>query len=207
LPAYKPGIPEEPRVGIPSPIQDPENRLKAYMSREGFTRSAYQTYMSQVRNDVSKGLENVLNWGFSLYAGNKWWNNSDKFFENIKQLGDIADKFAKEQGIHEATFGKFGGPGPMNELKAAYEFEIAGDKFYVIEFRSQGSQTYSKAHNLKKGKIAPQVMVDIIANYKIVYDVKKGKVIDFHEKKSINRHKDYILGMSKPKVEAPKASA
>jgi hypothetical protein len=31
LPAYKPGIPEEPRVGIPSPIQDPENRLKAYM--------------------------------------------------------------------------------------------------------------------------------------------------------------------------------
>ncbi|MBW2987385.1 hypothetical protein KY336_02435 [Candidatus Woesearchaeota archaeon] len=197
-------IPEEP-IGIPCPLVDPENRLKAYMSREGFTKSAYADYMSRVRSDVPKGLEKVLNWGYSLYAGKTWWNNTEKFFENSKEIGDVVDKFAEEQGIHEATFGRgFGGKGPMNEVKGAYEFEIAGDKFYVIEFRSQGSQTYSKAHDMKPKKdgehvVAPQVMVDIIADYKLVYDVRKGKVIDFHEKKTINKHKDYIIGSNATK--------
>ncbi|MBW3018450.1 hypothetical protein KY325_04785 [Candidatus Woesearchaeota archaeon] len=193
-------IPEpEIPVGIPCPIQDPKNRLQEFMESTG-GKSAYGNYMRMTRNEVPGNLALMLNWGYSMYAGSKWWNNSKKFFEKSKEIGDIVDKFASEQGIGAPSF-RFGNEdGPMNEVKAAYEFNIAGDRFYVIEFRSQGSMNYAKAHDKKKGDIAPAVMVDIIADCKVVYDMRTGKVIDYHVEKSINRHGGPILGAPMPAV-------
>ncbi|MBD3259244.1 hypothetical protein GF371_01275 [Candidatus Woesearchaeota archaeon] len=192
---------EEPVVGIPNPIQDPKNRLQEFMESTG-GKSAYGNYMRMTRNDVPGNLALMLDWGYSMYAGSKWWNNSRKFFEKSKELGDIADKFTEEQGIHAPTF-EFGDENaPLNQIKAAYEFTIAGDKFYVVEFRSQGSMSYAKAHDKKKGEIAPQVMVNVISDYKIVYDAQKGKVIDYHADKRINRHNGPIIGAAQPAADS-----
>ncbi|MBW2987386.1 hypothetical protein KY336_02440 [Candidatus Woesearchaeota archaeon] len=151
-----------------TPMTDPANRLREYFVNTA-PRSAYSNYMGGRGNLAPDYMKRFVR--AEHEAGNR-------------KLDAIVDKFVKGQKIFNA----------VSIIDKAVEFDIAGTKMYVIEFKTTGDQDYRNAHNIKdKKQMTPAVMKRIFADYKIIYDAKQKKVVGFHEEKSYSRGRTPII--------------